>query len=488
MSATPQLHASMTVLWSAVSSVATEANMLRLDAGAYCNASRQWDVTMARQENLCRLDSLGTVHQPIIFGKRAMAGSEQKGIPVYSSSEMLMTHPEPAFYLSRRFEKRISHSLAVKQGWVLISRAGSIGYIFYVPRERDGWIVDDHMIRVIPSDPEIGALLYTYLSGPLGQTALHAMAYGAVQLVIKDIQIASMQIPVPNRAIIDAIEARVAKASDARSLAVSLAAEAQRRLHATTDLTPLERVCQSATGDLSADCECFQVNAALLYSQNSNGSEHRLDAHFYNPTAQQAVASIRKCREVKTVGEVAQVIFTGGRIKRNYVESDHGVPFLSGKNIVQIRPTDLKYLSNLQMAEMPELLLKQSSTLITRSGTIGRTCFVWKNYEDYAGSEHILRVIPDDSKIDPGYLYAFLSSQYGYEQILRYRHGSVIDEVTDKQIEQVLVPLPSRREQTAIGDKVREAYDKRAEAIRLEDEAQAILMKELTKAPEAKGV
>jgi restriction endonuclease S subunit len=85
-------------------------------------------------------------------------------------------------------------------------------------------------------------------------------------------------------------------------------------------------------------------------------------------------------------------------------------------------------------------------------------------------------------------MYAFVSSQYGYEQILRYRHGSVIDEVTDKQIECILIPRPSRREQTAIGDKVREAYEKRAEAIRLEDEAQAILMKELTKAPGAKGV
>ena len=97
-------------------------------------------------------------------------------------------------------------------------------------------------------------------------------------------------------------------------------------------------------------------------------------------------------------------------------------------------------------------------------------------------------MIPDHSQIDAGYLYAFLSSQYGYEQILRYRHGSVIDEVTDKQIERVLVPCPPRKDQETIGDMVREAYEKRAEAIRLEDEAQSILMNELTKAQVAKGV
>ena len=60
--------------------------------------------------------------------------------------------------------------------------------------------------------------------------------------------------------------------------------------------------------------------------------------------------------------------------------------------------------------------------------------------------------------------------------------------ITDTQVEKVLVPIPSHKDQVAIGDMVREAYEKRAEAIRLEDEAQAILMNELTKAQGAKGV
>jgi len=40
--------------------------------------------------------------------------------------------------------------------------------------------------------------------------------------------------------------------------------------------------------------------------------------------------------------------------------------------------------------------------------------------------------------------------------------------------------LPSDADQKAIGDLVRTAYEKRAEAIRLEDEAQQILMDALT--------
>jgi len=475
------------VLWAAINRLSTENHMLRLDAGAYCNASCRWTATLTDGVKNCRLDSLANVHQPIMFGKREMVGSETKGIPVYSSSEMLMLQPEPAFYLSRRFEQKVNNLLEVKKGWVLVSRTGSIGYTLYITEKQDGWIVDDHMIRIIPNNARLGALLYTYLSSPPGQAALHALAYGAVQLVIKDIQVAAVQIPQLTDSAIDGIAHRIKVASLNRTKADELFHSVNIEVHDRIGL-PVLKKSYSLGPRTACDVESFSVTARQIGEVTSSACEWRLDAHFFNPSAQFAIANIRKCQcEIKTVAEVARQVVLGPRFKRNYVESIHGVPFLSGKNIVQIRP-ELKYLSNLQMAEMQELVVKQGWTLITCSGTIGRTCFVWKNFEDYAASQHILRVIPDESKIDPGYLYAFLSSRYGYEQILRYRHGSVIDEITDKQIEHVLIPCPSPKEQRAIGDKVREAYEKRAEAIRLEDEAQAILMKELTMGPGTKGV
>ena len=267
----------------------------------------------------------------------------------------------------------------------------------------------------------------------------------------------------------------------------------------TTCLTPREAELLRANGldelrepkaaafDPLGQPECLVVDAKTVRAAKGDGSEYRLDAPFHNPIAQLAITSIKKSwSEVKTVADLTERVFMGPRFKRNYVEATHGVPFLSGKNIVQRRP-NLKYLSKIQMADMQGLLIKRNWTLVTCSGTLGRTCFVWKNYEDHAASQHILRVVPDESEIDPGYLYAFLSCRYGYEQILRYRHGSVIDEVTDTQIGQVLVPRPSRKDQIAIGDKIRGACEKRAEAIRFEDEAQAILMNELNKAQGIKG-
>ena len=112
---------------------------------------------------------------------------------------------------------------------------------------------------------------------------------------------------------------------------------------------------------------------------------------------------------------------------------------------------------------------------------------MWQNYEEYVATHDLIRIVPNSEEVDGGYLYAFLSSEYGKAQILRFRHGSVIDHVTPEQVERVLIPCPSPKEQEVIGDMVREAYEKRAEAIRLEDEAQEILMNELTRTHDTKG-
>jgi len=209
-------------------------------------------------------------------------------------------------------------------------------------------------------------------------------------------------------------------------------------------------------------------------------SEIRLEASFHNPIVHAAIESIHKCPSRKrTVGELAVDVIIGGRSKRNYVETAYGTPFLSGKNIIQSRPTDLKHVSNSETAGLEGLLLDRGWILVTRSGTVGRSCLVWHNFEQYAASEHILRIIPKKEEVDPGYLYAFLASDYGYQQIVRFRFGSVIDEISDNQLAQVIVPLPSAERQKEIGDMIRLSYEKRADALRLENEAQTLLMNEI---------
>lgn len=457
--------------WTASSRI--QNNAYRLDAGGYADTKAN---SLTNYFELCSTDSLGEIAQIIDFGpfKRTYIDSVKYGVPLLTSAEMMLHAPHPS--IMAIIDSLKWKQYQIKRGWLLVSCSGTIGNIAVVPRDWDGWAVSQDAIRVIPETEKRG-LVWAYLNLPMLRTLLISKKSGSVIDHIYREDVAALKVPRIS-------EAAVHKLNILFDTVLDIRETASEYLHDCTEaVLSVNKLCTLVQAN---PLETFLILNKAVKALSCGAVEYRLDSNFYNPAAQQAVANLRRCRNVKTLGDVAR-IFMGPRFKRNYVESDQGVPFLSGKNIVQIRPTDLKYLSNLQMADMQELLIKRGWILITCSGTIGRTCFVWNNYEDYAASQHILRVIPDISQIDSGYLYAFLSSQYGYEQILRHRHGSVIDEVTDKQIKQVLVPLPSTDEQKAIGDKVREAYEKRAEAIRLEDESQTILMSELTKSKEMIG-
>jgi type I restriction enzyme S subunit len=469
-----------------VASSVVWANAFRLDASAFVNAENRAFVSAAASSGqlLADIANVFTVYiqTPILHYVAPFTHSR----PYLTTSELGEYQRGVPMHVSLLTDRRLIE-WQISRGTIVLSRSGRVGEAYWVDKKLADALVGDSF-RIVPKNKEDAHFLYAHLASSFARDYISGVTYGSVVDHASVEQVRSLPVPAISNRHRARISDLVKQAVLTRDTAYDLLDAAEAALLRANGLGEL-RGHKPAIFDPLGQPECFAVDARKVQAAKDDGSEYRLDAHFYNPTVQLAIANIRKCRsELKTVAEVAQRVLMGPRFKRNYVEATHGVPFLSGKNIVQIRPTDLNYLSNLQMADMQELLVEREWTLITCSGTIGRTCFVWKNYEDYAASQHILRVIPDKAEIDPGYLYAFLSSEYGYEQILRYQHGSVIDEVTDKQIEHVLVPRPSRKEQTAIGDKVREAYEKRAEAIRLEDEAQAILMKELTKAPGTKGV
>ena len=224
------------------------------------------------------------------------------------------------------------------------------------------------------------------------------------------------------------------------------------------------------------------VSLCRVTNLNEFTDDYRLDAHFYNPIAEQAIRHIQENSAAfrKLKNDIVERVFYLNRFARVFVEKGFGIPYMAGKDIIKIRPSDVAYLSYTETQGLDDYKFKTGWILMTCSGTLGRTCFIYKNYENWVGTHDLIRIVPKKG-FDSGYLYAFLSSDYGYYQALRYKHGAVIDHLTPDQVEEVLIPIPSEIEQRQIGDLVRKAYDLRSEAIRLEDEAQAILTQALTK-------
>ena len=328
-------------------------------------------------------------------------------------------------------------------------------------------------MRVKPYDKKHLGLLYFYFTSDYGKSLITGQQSGAVIDHIYEENLLNLSIPILDNQTIEVFYDTFIKVKENREEANKLLRKARTLVLTYNHLPPLEEA-ELETHDPDKETDLRLVSSAEFTD------DFRLDAHFYNPMAALAVRNIKSNTDkFQRLYELTDEIILGKRFKRNYVEKKHGTPFLSGKNIIQIRP-EIKYLSNTEISFMEDLLIKRNWTLITCSGTIGRTCFVYNNYENYAASQHILRVNPNEDLIDPGYLYCFLSTDYGYHQILRYKYGAVIDEIDDNNIAEIMVTICKEDQQKEIGDLVHQAYDLRAEAIRLEDEAQDILTKALT--------
>ncbi len=180
--------------------------------------------------------------------------------------------------------------------------------------------------------------------------------------------------------------------------------------------------------------------------------ELRLDASFYNPRVAEALAVLRRSgMALKPLSEVTCRIFIPPRFKRIYVESGYGVPFLQGSHVVHFEPADIKFLSRAAHKRLDRWIIEAGWVLVTCSGTIGRVAIASPSWDQWAASQHILRIVPEtDGPCPAGYICAFLSSELGQAQLTSRIYGAVVDEITEEQAQSVLIPVPSTDEEKKI--------------------------------------
>ena len=212
--------------------------------------------------------------------------------------------------------------------------------------------------------------------------------------------------------------------------------------------------------------EQFNVSSATIAAANNL----RLDATYYNPHVARVLRTLDTyMMDVRLLGDVTERVFMPPRFKRTYVTAEHGVPFLQGSHVVQFRPPDLKYLSRAATKNIDALLIRRGWLLVTRSGTVGRVALVPAEWDGWAASEHIFRIVPRaDSSCPAGYLSTFLDSPLGQAQLSAQVYGAVVDELTEEHIRNIRVPVPRTPDQHAevkrIDDLALRALDLRADA------------------------
>ena len=136
-------------------------------------------------------------------------------------------------------------------------------------------------------------------------------------------------------------------------------------------------------------------------------------------------------------------IFNGPKFSRTYVDDPaFGVPFMGSGQMPQADVSNLTLLSKEDATSdtLAYLEAKEQTTLISCSGTIGRTVYTRSDMEGIWTSQHIMKVVPDESKVPPGYLFAYLSSRYGNTLVTSGTYGAIVQHIEPKHIADLPVP------------------------------------------------
>ncbi|NJL36211.1 MAG: restriction endonuclease subunit S [Leptolyngbyaceae cyanobacterium SM1_4_3] len=217
-------------------------------------------------------------------------------------------------------------------------------------------------------------------------------------------------------------------------------------------------------------------------------NQRRLDGSPYLSGAFEAKVILERLPKEKRqhLREVTQGglkgIFNGPRFARSYVDDpDYGVPFLGSTDILAADLSNLAMISKKQVKARPELLIDEGWTLITCSGTIGRMVYSRADMKGMAGSQHFMRVVPDRTKIPPGYLYAYLSSKFGVPLVVSGTYGAIIQHIEPHHIADLPVPR--------LGDAIEaEVHELVEEAAKLRTQASALLYSAIQKLEDTAGL
>lgn len=200
--------------------------------------------------------------------------------------------------------------------------------------------------------------------------------------------------------------------------------------------------------------------------------ELRLDAAHFDLTSERCLSSLKAAGvSFRLLGEITASVFMPPRQSRDYIEDpEFGVPFLQGGHITSFRPVGIKIISR-DWGNFGRFVIKAGWLLITRSGTIGSVAICPDEWDGWAASEHVFRIVPNAEICPPGYLYCCLVSDIVQMQLSAQAYGGQVDELTEDHVRNLQIPILDKVTIEKINRNVLQAVKARSKAAKLLDGA-----------------
>ncbi len=212
---------------------------------------------------------------------------------------------------------------------------------------------------------------------------------------------------------------------------------------------------------------CFSINRSQISGPDLSLNPVRYLPRFNEATQRVIEIGNREGWKVERLGDVAKV-FNGPRFKRPYAAEgvttgDGIVRYFTGTAMTQSKGENIKYFdmnkaSKIQKKQIEQLTIHTSWILITDSGTIGRVIFTLPHHDGVVATNNLIRVIIEDDELLRAYIYQFLHTELGQNQLRKNVYGTNQDHLEPRLVQDVMIPLPKdQKTMSKLGQKALEA-------------------------------
>jgi restriction endonuclease S subunit len=205
-------------------------------------------------------------------------------------------------------------------------------------------------------------------------------------------------------------------------------------------------------------------------------SSDRLDAEFFQPRYLEVQRQLLRAK-AKPLNHFLTDIRYGLNVPPNYF--DEGLPFIRALNLkeygIEGEILNIPYTDE----DVGEInILDDGDILVVRSGAnVGDVGVVTEQLRGGTFGSYVIRLRVKD--INPYYLYAFLKSNFGREQTVRYRSGTAQPNISIPNLKELLIYAPPNEQQAEVQELFFRSHQTKKQANQLYAEAENLLLHEL---------
>lgn len=442
--------------WHAVRSMTIPISALaradrRLEAENFLSDGYGVRLSLAsRPQGQVRLSDLAMISQPNRL--KGIQLPEGHGVPFLAATHVFDHRPIVRKWLSEQHVNRIAERF-VQAGTILVTCSGNVGRATVSTAIHEGQIISHDLLRVYARRADALGWVYAWLRAPSVRMMMRAERYGHIIKHLEVAHLAAMPVVLPDPLLGQRCNEELERIVHCRSEAHELVLQAEARFAAAFP---------ALKGGSSKPY--FGKQASSLRSSLGR----RLDAAYHRPDINAIEAALRTGAQAwHSLNELGFAATLPTRFRR--IPATNGAPLIGSAQLFEVNPDIEKRIAETDFGDAAGGRVAEGWLLLARSGQVygvlGSVALATPVLADYIVSDDIIRIIPRQPTMAPGYLQLALTHpELGRPRVKALAYGSSIPHIDVADISSLGIPRIAEANELAIHDCMTRAAELRAEA------------------------